>query len=654
MKSRYNYRTPIPTITSSKGETKAITFKKGIDTYKDNDDVGHDQLLSATDGRMVQIGRYKTRKGIDRYSVPVGEAINVQLTSTTGESTYGISYTSWAAQKLTAGSSGRATKVEVNLLRSASAVGTVLIDLRADNAGSPGDVLATTSVAGSTVAESAAYCAAYFAAAPQVTSGSDYWIVVRGQGSHATGYSVTTTTSVTTAKTSLTSGDAWTAQSYALNVKLSSSTDGGVKGLFRAYRSNGTKTSLFWHGTSLLSVDDGTGATTSLTSSLNASATRYRARLVQDTVYFVNGYEKPYKYDFTSVTQITASPYIPSLIEEHKGLLFYIDAEDKTRLYYTNFAAYDTFTSTDFIYVPAPKSYDSLTAMAKLNGVLYLFANRNKFQLLGSDNATFNLDEAQSQRGTFTQESLVYDNNYIFHADEEGIWQFNGTSEKNLALPFLEDYLALPHKDNLRLELYQNRLYVFHTPVGGSDNTRCFVINLALDVYESLDADTFVGGTIGRHAQDDLFIQASNRVGALYYAEQETNDYDNLGGQLNYELRTSYSHFDSPGKYKRAPKWRPVFTSQIGQYSVQAGYAKDLGESAVFDDVSLIGSGIRFNNGATFDSGAVFAGAQNIEPTSLIVSGEFKRLQRRYQHIAAREPVEFDSEILSVETQRLR
>jgi hypothetical protein len=331
-----------------------------------------------------------------------------------------------------------------------------------------------------------------------------------------------------------------------------------------------------------------------------------------------------------------------------------VDADDKTRLFYSNFAVYDTYTSTDFIYVPAPKSYDALTALAKLNGVLYLFANRNKFQLFGSDNATFSLDEATSQRGTFSQESVVFDANYIYHADEEGVHKFNGTEDKNLALPFLEDYQSIPDKTTIQLELYNNRLYIFHAPAGSAENTKCFVVNLLLDKYESLDENTYVGRSFSRYAQDDIFIQASNRVAALYYGELETNDYSNDGDQLQYELATAFSHFGTPGQLKRIPKWRPEFDAVPGIYSVQAGYAVDGSIDTSFTDVPLASDGPRYDTGLLYDSGETYSGGtSSIAPTTLQIGGTFKRIQRRYKHIAAREPVEFDSEILTIETQRL-
>lgn len=652
VKSRLGYRNTIPASTSRKAQTKALSFKDGVDTYKDNDDKSPTELDAAIDGRMVKIGRYKTRQGLDRYSVPLGEAVNVQQSSVTGASTYDITDTQIAAQKLTVAGTGRATKIEVRIKTGTSPKGTVLVELYTNDGGMPGTLVGRGSIQASSITSSFAYLSVYLVEAPTVTVSDVVWVVIKGQ-TGATGYTLSTTTNATNGKTSNNGGGSWTAATYDFNVKLYTSTSGGVKGVYRSYRPNGTKTTVFFAGQNAYTVNDGTGVTTSIKSSMSSSATKYRAQMVQDALYWVNGFDQPYKYDFTTVTQLT-TPYIPDLIIEHKGLLFFNDTTDRTRIFFSNFADYSTYTSTDFIYVPAPKSYDSLTAFAKLNGILYVFAKRNKFMLYGSDNATFALDEATSQRGTFSQESVVYDANYIYHADENGIWKFNGTDDMNLAKPFLEDYLAITDKSTIQLEIYNNRLYVFYAPPGEADNTECFVINLQLNIYESLDKGTVVGRTFSRYAQDDIFIQASNRVGALYYGEASTNDYANLGDQLQFEVRTPYSHFDTPGQLKRVPKWRPTFETTDGDYSIQAGYAADYATSAEYTDVSLSGSSVRYDTGLLYDDGVTYSsGMGMVEPTSLIVNGYFKRLQRRYRHIAAREPVVMDTELLTIESQRL-
>lgn len=654
MKSRFGYRTQIPSSSSSKGQTKQISFKDAINTFKDNDDVKVSEVVAAVDVRFIRIGRYQTRRGADSYSIPVGEALNAQSISTAGAGTYTVDGTHAVAQPLTMTAAGRITRSDINIRSTDSSQGVLLVEFYADRSGVPGVLLCRSTLDPSSITSTFAYLPVHYIQAPAVANAQVVWVVVRGQSASVGQYEISTTTSSTTALTSATNGLAWSVSTMSANIKVFTSPSGGVKGVVRTYRSNGQKQTLLAYGSTIASVNDTTGATTVLKSDFNPAATHYRFKVVQDAMYCVNGLEKPWKYDFTTWEQLTAAPYIPSLIEEHKGLLFFNDVEDKTRIYYSNFADYGTFTSTDFIYVPAPKSYDALVAFAKLNGIFYLLANRNKFQLYGSDNDTFQLDEAASQRGTFSQESVVTDSNYIYHADDEGIWQFDGSSEKNLALPFLNDYMAVPNKENIRLDIYQNRLYCFYTPSGGADNTEAFVMNLQLGVYESLDTGCFVGRTFGRDAQEDIFIQASNRVAALYYGERSSNEHHNLGDQLQFTVKTSYSHFGQPGQDKRIPKWRPQFPSQTGDYAVQAGYDLDMANNPVTEDVSVRGTGPRYNTGVRYNTGAHYGGTHMIEPDGLFIPGPFKRVQRIYSHVAAREPVELDSEVLSIETQRLR
>jgi len=653
MRSRFGYKSPVPSTSSKKGATKQVSFKKGVNTYKDNDDMSPDELSVATDARFIKIGRYKTRKGLDRYTVPIGEAVNVQQTSTTGASVSTVSGTAAITQPLTTTSSARLTRIDVNLKTTATSRGTLLVEIRTDNAGLPDALVSRSSIASTAPSGTLGYVPCYFVEAPLLANATVYHIVIKGQSSVVGEYEVSATTTATTGYTSADSGSTWSPASKAFNVKVYTATDGGTKGTFRAFRPSGANVTVFAAGTSVYSVDDGTGVATAIKTGLSGSATHYRFRMIQDAIYWVNGYDKPYKWDFTTVTEITAAPFIPDEIEEHVGLLFIADSTDKTKFAWSNFGEYDVWTSTDFQYAPAPKSADAINAFAKLNGVLYLFAKRNKFQFMGQDNATFQLDEASSQRGTFTQESVVYDANFIYHADDDGIWQFNGSDERNLAETFLEDYKAITDKDLIQLDVFNGRLYAFYAPEGSADNTECFVYNLQLNVLESIDKNTYIGRSFGRGSQDDTFIQASNRVAALYYAERSTNTHSNLGGQLEFELNTAFSHFDEPMALKRAPVWRPAFALVTGNYSAQAGYSVDNSAETTWFDIELSSGGLRYDTGLLYDSGLTYGTPGELSPTGLFVSGEFYRLQRKYKHFAANEPVEFDSEYLKVEVQRV-
>lgn len=653
LRSRHGYRTYIPPTSTQKAQTKQLSYKGGVDTYTDNDDVKPDTLVYATDARMVKKGRYRTRKGATRFSVPVGEAVQGSVTATTGADDQTVGGSRAIAQKLTVGATGAMTMAEIRVRSTGSSIGVLLVELYSNSAGRPGALLARSSIRPSDITTTYAYVPCYFMAAPGVTSGDVVWVVVRGQNEDVTDYEVSSTTASADALT-MDGGTTWVAATWSMNTKLSVAPANAVKGLYRAYRFNGLKKTLMVAGTTLYGVDEVTGATATVQTGFSSAYTNYRFDMAQDAVYFAFG-SKPWKYDLATGTasEVTDATFTADLCIEHKGLMFYNDLAEGTQLNYTNFGEYTEFTSTDFLVMGAPKSAHRITALAKLNGVLYAFARKNKFVVFGDSNATWSIDEATDQRGTFTQESLVYDENYIWHADGEGIHQFNGTESVNLAKPFLEEYLDITDKDSIVLEKWNNRLYAFYSPNGQPQNTECFVINLVLGVYEGKDLGVYIGRTFARFAQDDVFLQGSNRVAALYYGEQ--SDYDNLGDQMQFELRTAYSHFDSPAQYKRIPTWRPLFDSVSGLYSIDVGYAVDGQTDATwFNPVSLASNNPRYNTGLTFDSGVRFAtpGA-SVEPQHLFISGEFKRVQRRYRHLAAHEPVEVDSEVLMLETQRM-
>jgi len=642
----------IPSVTSQKARTKQISFKGGINRYKDNDDISVTELYNAIDARMVRIGRYKTRKGLERFSTPVGETIDATNSSTTGASTVSVNTTQYIADKRTILASGHITKATIKV-GATTATGVLYVDIRANNSGAPGTVLATTSIKRSSITSSQTNVSVYFIDAPQVTAGDIVWVVAYVQDSATGNFLISTNTSATTALVGTVEGTGWTATSYAINSSLYVTPHQPVLGLIRVNRPNGTNYTFFAAGTSLYSVNESTGATSVIQSGMSANASKYRFEVVQDALYWVNGYAKPYKYDFSSVTQLTSCPINPDLIMEHVGLLF-VGREDDSELFWSNFGVYTDWTSTDFAYFLAPKTPFTLRALAKLNGVLYPFARKNKFQLLGEDNNSFTAAEAMSQRGTFSQESLVFDDDSIYYANDDGIWGFNGSTDTNLALPFLQDYLDLSNKSSVVLEKWNNRLYVFYTSNGSSQNDSCFVINLALNLYESLDRHTPIGKTFARKDSTNLFLQASNVVPAIYSAESSSNTYNNLGKPLEFELQTAFNHFEAPAQLKRIPKWRPEIVAAEGNYSLQCGYAKDMSETTTtWVDLPVGSSGVKWGSGWTWGDGTKYATSSNVLGYGLFIDGKFRRIQRKYKHVAAHEPIEFDSEMLEVHIERM-
>jgi hypothetical protein len=344
-----------------------------------------------------------TRKGNDLLSVPIGEAVNVSAGSARPEPASSTSTaTTWFAKKVVATTIGRLTALELNLKNPSGATGTIVASVYTDNAGSPGTKLVTTTIASSAVASSAAYARTRSITCPDITSGSTYWLVGSVQTGGTGSYQITTTTNATTGKLSTDGGITWNAANVDFNAIMSTATASGTKGSYRLRRPNGTSYTFIAHGTTLYSVNETTGAVTAVDTGLDAAATAVRFDYVADTLRYVQpgSATKPRKYDFTTAASVTVAPENASAIINHAGLEFFISSDDPSKFFFTNFGQYDTFTSTDFFYAPAPKTGDPLVGFSKLNGSLYIHTRNNKYILAGKENATFQLDNAIGQKGT--------------------------------------------------------------------------------------------------------------------------------------------------------------------------------------------------------------------------------------------------------------
>jgi hypothetical protein len=258
-------------------------------------------------------------RAFDLHSVAAGETLDQSVTSTTGSADQSFNSVTRLAQKVTTTTAGRLPRLEPRLKNDASATGTVIVELWTNNSGVPGSLLARSSVASGNITTAYAYMDTRYAVAPTLAASTVYWIVCYVQNTGTGSYKWSSTTSATTALVSTNSGSTWSSTSYALNFKQYYATDSPSKGLYRAYKSDGTKVTLMAHDTTLYSVDNVTGALTAIKTGLSASATDYRFQIANDVVYYVNGYDGYRKWDFTTESQVNTTNYSDIIL--HKGVM---------------------------------------------------------------------------------------------------------------------------------------------------------------------------------------------------------------------------------------------------------------------------------------------------------------------------------------------
>jgi len=630
-----------------------LDYSKGVNSFDANDVIQENYLRVSTDARISTLGRYKTRQGCDFYSVPAGETIDVQRTSVTGASTSAITKTTWFAAKYTAGATGRLTRVDLNILNDNSGTAPIVVAIYSDTAGAPGTLLATSSVPASTPTGSAAYISVRFMEAPQITSASVYWVVCYNQDDGSGDYKWTTSTTASTALTSTSSGVSWAATAFELNFRTYISTNSATLGLYRAYKSDGTKKSLLAHGTTLYSVSDVDGSLTSLKAGLTANGL-YRFHMANDVVYYTNGVDAPRKWNFTTEASNTGTTTISSNLILHKDQMFYLDVTSPNRIYFSDKTAFETFTSTNFLYVPSPKNPDTISGWTVLNDNLYILTKKTKWALYGSDLTNFVLRKATGLKGSYSQEQMQSTRNHLYFVSDDGIYRFNGATDELISRDITDEFNAIANKSTITTALANNRFYVFYTPSGGAQNSKCLVYNINYASWESIDLNTYISLSNVWQGVGDTgqFLQASNLVGAAYYAEASTNTYNNLGKSLTYDIRTKYEFFGNPASKKRIKRWYPRFAAQSGAYNVSCQYDKDFANSPSTTLESMASSGSIWGSGYLW--GSFTWGASTLVAPRISIPGRAKYVQFRLYRQGVNNPVEFYGHTLLYMTQRPR
>lgn len=321
-------------------------------------------------------------------------------------------------------------------------------------------------------------------------------------------------------------------------------------------------------------------------------------------------------------------------------------------------SSYDKFCTDFYQNFPAIKTGDPLTAMFNLGGVLYFMTKRNKYQMYSQSADSWTQSTSNAQNGTFSQESVVCDLNYAYFANDNGIYIFDGSSEVSLTENSIQNvYDAIPDKENIVLDLYKNRLYVYYTGTAGGVNDHCLVYNINLHVWESFDSNTFVSATSARQNVSSRFICGHSKFGMLMLNEDVTNnDYSDMGQAIAFNLETSYQHFGSTSQLKRISKWRPEFATSENPYTAECGYSLDYSDHVKYAFSIDLQRQVPVYTNYVWDNPSDYGvpAIPTMHTTIPRVNGEFYRCQIRYQHIAAFEPVIFRSHTLTVQTQRIR
>lgn len=593
--------------------------------------------------RRISVG---TRKGPGFYSVPAGETADVQLVSTTGAVNQSATTTTWLGQAFIPTSTGRLTKVDINIKTGTTPTQHLMVAIYSNSGGSPSTLLATSSILSSNISSSLGYLSARFVEGPSVTALSTYWIVIYMQDGGSGDYNWSSTTSVSTAKTSNSSGGTWSAAAYGLNYKTYISTSTKQLGSGRYNPISGTNKTLMAHGTVMYTINDVTGATTSIATGLSGSATKYYFASSDDKIFWTNGNDLPKYWDGAAVATVTAAGVNSKFVIFHKNRAWFVDPANPTKVIFSDLGDYTTYTSTNFLYVPSPKSGDPITGWIVYQDNLIIFTRKTKYVLYGDDPGNFVLRQSSGKKGAVVQDVIKSDANFVYFLADDGIYRYNGSQDQLISdkVQTLVDQIA---DKSLATAVIHNNYYRLYYPGYGSTTINASLLWDTINNFFLYDTETYCDMPIV--LENNTLVEGSSLFGALFYAEQA---YSDMGKPISFKYWTKY--FGDGLRKIFLRRVIPSIRLQTQPYDLDVLIdINQLNTASIRYTVEAQASGATWAGGDSWADGTTWGSATVSTPESLQGTEAYWH-QIRYEQSGVDTPVEILSMVLETRVRRTR
>lgn len=593
-----------------------------------------------------------TRKGPGYYSATHASTTDINHASVTGASLQSVTDTFWVADKLTP--AGKALDfLTINLKLGATApTQHLLVSIYTDNAGSPGTVIATSSILSSLVASGYAYIKATFTSAPVFDGVSSYWVVLHMQLGGAGSYSWSSNTTATTAKTSSDSGVSWNATTVQMNLTLASTTASRpVLGAFRYIPSSGTAVTVFACNNSVDSVNESTGALTNLVGTLSTSATDYYFSQTNDIMYATNGVDVPQQWNGATwgpVATGSGGISIPAakFNIQHRGRMFLAGLADPTQIMWSEIGRPDTFLSTSFTNVPASKTGDPITGWMVFQDNLVIFTKRNKWIFTGQDPGNFTLIQATGKKGAVNQDVIASDPNYIYFLSDDGVYRFDGSTDLLLSDKIYTEITNMAFPTKAAAVVQGNYYRLYYAATGSTVNNQAINWDIINNAWLR-DNGTYITKPIVD--ESGRLIEGSSEVGRVYIGEVAFSD---IGAPIAFQYYTKYFGDGLHKFFMRRAATSIRLQSRPHNIDVFIDIDQRNTNSLSYT-INAAATGYIWGGGATWGGGAVW-GSEVVSVPTILRGTEALWQQIRYQKTGVDIPVEILDYLIQIRSRRIR
>lgn len=597
----------------------------------------------------------RNRKGSILLSTPVGETADTSNTDTvTGDLLFDKD--TWVDVLFTAGADGALSNIDSYIKKNVSGNGPVIIEVYSDSSGNIGTLLATTSILPSSVTSSYAYVASHVMDAPGIENGEDYHLLYKVQAAGSGSYHLGLTAG-SGVRTTTDGGTSWATVSNSVRFKTYLATAMEILGFARRYPQNKNNRTYFAANNGHVYEVTDAGVATSIDSSVDVNALFWRTAQVDDKLAWVDG-EGPAKwYDGTTVSAIANVSGNPTHIWLHKNRFFFVPDNDPTRVNFSDLYSFESYASTNFFYVPSPKSPDHITAGISFQDALVIFTHKTKHTVFGSDISTFTRKEAIGTKGAVSQEAVCADRNYIyFMADDKMIYRYNGVADQIISEKIRPLLSQIQDIKKVRLHIHDNQLRVYYAKSPDTTPTEMAIFDIdqsgsnPANFQWFYDSGRSAVGSLTWYLDENELIEFSSRIGAIYKGNTGLSD---AGKPIAFKYWTAYKTYGSGAAKDRIKRFRPIVRPAAVPYYLSVGKDVNFNNKPDMRDWLVDAGGALWGN-FQWNDGTKWGAGTNLVDNTSAMSGRGKHTQYRFEKTAVDVEVEIYGYIALVKSGRPR
>lgn len=311
---------------------------------------------------------------------------------------------------------------------------------------------------------------------------------------------------------------------------------------------------------------------------------------------------------------------------------------------------YRAYRSVNFWYVPRPYNGSPVTAMKSFQDALTVFTQDKKYIISGYDLGSFTLRESTGSKGALSGRGVSADENNIFFVSKDGLYVYNGSSDKKISDLIGPLFDACGQKRLITPVIWKNEVRFYNASQGSAHNDSCWIWNKDLEEWQ-YDTDTYINRALFYNDADDNsdLVEFSSVVPTAYYGEQ---GYHSLGAAIDFEYRLKYDSMDTPGQKKRIKRFVPILQGVDSKYELTLAMDKDFQDSPKIKEVMLTNNGMIIGE---FDigDGTLVGGDTTFNAKRQSYSGYAKYWQLRVIRKAVNNRVAFIGAQFTYKTKRL-